>query len=261
MAARDNVLFYASVASGATAGTVVPLSLLAGVENVRQGYGSARLMSVRAFWVGSYSSNGTAIPIEIKNSNWVDSAGLIAQGWTADATLNRDSLGFLRGRGKELAPNTSWIINATLPSNTTGAGVIYAVIEIEYSDVPGYSTENAPGSPVFKTCSATGVTGAANTIINLGSFDNLLQNVNYMISEVSVQGANAAGNATFVVLQGFSNQRGLMRIIPAKHTGLADQIDGSVILTKQTYSLGLISSGAQSSASVIVGLELVASTN
>ena len=261
MAGRDNVLFSASVASSTVAGTVVPLSLAYGIENVRQGYGTPVLKNVRAFFHGMYGTNIHGVPIEIKNSNWTDAAGVIAQAFSQDTSLGHDSLGFMRGRDKELIPNTSWIINAELPATTVSAGKIYVLFEIEYSAVPGLNTEKMSGSPVFKKCSNASVTLAADTVGSIGSFDNLLQNIDYYLSEVSVINPEGSNNPFFVILEGFSNQRGLVRIIPAKCTGTADQVEGSVILTKQTYSVSVLSYSALSAASVIVGFEMIASKN
>lgn len=265
MAGRDNVIFTAAVASGTSAGTVVPLTLLYGVENVRQGYGIPRLKSVRALFDGMYAT-GFGIPIDIKNSNWIDSAGVIAQFVDDDTSINRNSLGFMRGRDKVLSPNTSWIINAVLPNNTTSAGNIYVLFEIEYSDVPGINEPDSldgKGSPVMKTCTNASVTAGANVLIPLGSFDNLLQDTTYILSEASVAipGGSVSSSANFLVVEGFSNQRGLTRIIPVKNTGLADQIEGSVYMTKQTYNLGLIRSIATSAAAVSVSMEMIASKN
>lgn len=261
MAGRDNVIFYATVASGTSAGTVVPLTFLYGVENVRQGYGAPILKNARAYYTGMFSGTGTGVPVSLKNSNWIDESGLVAQAFGADTVLNRDSLAFMRGRDKALDANTAWTIAATLPINTTSAGAIYVILEIEYSDVPGRATDLLKGSPVMKKCSATGISGSANTVVPIGSFDNLLQNVTYVLGEVSAQGISAGTNATFLVLEGFSNQRGLVRIIPIKASGLADPIEGSVDITKQTYNLAVISSGALSSASPTIMMEMIASKN
>lgn len=260
MAARDNVLFMGTFAQGAAAGTVVPLSLLYGVENVRTGYGSAKLQNVRAMFYGGYAET-IGIPIEIKNSNWIDPAGLTAQNATSVTLLNRDSLGFLRGRGKELAPNTAWTINAILPASATNAGTVYVLFEIEYSDVPGFDSEKQPGSSVLKKCENASVTASANVPVSLGSFDNLLTGTEYLLAEVSSGIAGANQTPHFIIIEGFSNQRGLIRIIPAMSVGLADQIEGSVKLTKQTYSVGLIAMANISARPVSVRFEMVASKN
>ena len=259
MAARDNVLFHASIASGTAAGTVVPLTLLYGIENVRQGYGTAKLKNIRGIYSSGYSSS-LGVPVEIKNSNWIDSAGLVAQKCLDNDAFSRYNLAFMRGRDKELAPNTSWTIFATLPANTTSIMELYVLLEIEYSDVAGLSTENAAGSPVRKLCKNASVTGAANTLVPIGTFDNLLQNIEYVLSEVSLD-TGADTYAQFVVLEGFGNQRGLVRIFPAKSTGMADPVEGSVKLTKQTYNVSVIRAGALSAAAVTVGLEMIASKN
>lgn len=259
MAGRDNVLFGATIPANASAGTVIPLSLMYGVENVRQGYGTPRLKNIRAF-SNVYGNNTVGIPIEIKNSNWIDSAGLIAQRFNVDVALNKDSLAFMRGRDKALMPNTSWIINAKLPATAGGtAGFVYVLLEIEYSDVAGINPENASGSPVMKQCVNSSVTGSANVPVSVGTFDNLLQGVTYVISEMSAIGLNNDG--AFVVVEGFSSQKGLIRIVPVKSTGLADQIEGSVYLTKQTYNVSVINSSALSSAPVQVFFEMIASQN
>lgn len=260
MAARDNVLFHASISSGATAGTVIPLSCIYGVENVRQGYGTPVLKSVRGVYNGCYSA-APGIEVSIKNSNWIDAAGLIAQKIDNETALDNHSLAYMRGRDKVLAPNTSWIVDCTLLGNTTAAGDIYVLFEIEYSDVPGISTEKRAGSPVMKRCSAASVTGAANTMVSLGTFDNLLQGTTYVLSEVSLNISNNATNCNFVVVEGFSNQRGLIRILPARNSGTSEQIEGSVYLLKQTYNVGVIRSAALSSTGVIVTMEMIADKN
>lgn len=263
MAGRDNVLFGATIASGATAGTVIPLSLMYGIENVRQGYGQPVLKNIRSYFYGCYTSAQAAnigIPVKIKNSNWIDEAGLVSQKFALETAINRDSYAFMRGRDKALAPNTSWVINAEIASTTTAAGFIYVLLEIEYPDVQGFDAEELKGSPVAKICKNASVTGAANAVIPIGTFDNLLQGTEYILSEVSAP-AGFSGNATFLIVEGFSNQKGLTRIIPVKATGLADQIEGSVKLTKQTYNLSVISGDALSAAAVAIQFELIASKN
>lgn len=261
MAARDNVLFYASAAVGTAAGTVVPFSLLYGVENVRQGYGTARLKSVRAFQVGGgYTQYGGFV--EIKNSNWIDSAGVQSEAFTDATALSKNALNCMPGRDMILQPNSSWTISVTLPSNVASTQVdFYVLLEIEYSDVPGLDPEKRSGAPVVKQCTNASVTGAANTLVSLGSFDNLLQGVQYVLAEVAAYGTNVGSAANFLVIEGFSNQRGLVRIVPIKSTGLVDQIEGSVVLTKQTYNLSMIRSVATSSAALTATLELLASAN
>ena len=261
MAGCDNVLFGAAVASGTAAGTVVPLTLLDGIENVRQGLGTPKLKNIRFIYDGLYSSGSYGVPVDVKNSAWIDAAGGIAQDWDEATTLNRDSYSFMRGRDKELTPNTSWTIAATIPANTTAAGNIYVLFEIEYSAVDGVSTEKRAGSPVVKTCSVASVSGSANVPFSIGSFDNLLTDTTYLLSEAYCFAPNVASIATFLKIEGFTNQRGLMRIIPVKNTGLADQIEGSVFMTKQTYNLALIRSGNTSSAAISVRLEMIASKN
>lgn len=269
MAGRDNVLYHARLTSSANAGQVVPLSLLAGIENVRQGYGTAKLKSIRGMYAIASTDTNTitsGIPIEIKNSNWVDSAGLIAGNAAEPTNLSNHTLGYMRGRDKGLIPNTAWIINATLPwswtyDQTTAPYLdIYVLIEIEYSAVQGIDTENTLGSPIMKQAINQTVTGNANVLFNIGSFDNLLQGVNYVLSEVSITSGNV-GTAQFVIVDGFANQKGLVRIIPMKGTETAVQIAGSVYLTKQTYNLGMISNVALSNTPVQLNLELIASAN
>lgn len=264
MAARDSVLFRATAASGATSGTVVPLSLAYGIENVRQGYGTPKLKGVYGLFIGGGNNytDTIGIPVEIKNSNWVDSAGLVAARFPALTSCNKDSINYMRGRDKVLQPNTSWTISATLPYTTNGTLDIYVLIDIEYSDVPGVDAEKLAGSPVMKKCTNASVTVTGGSVANLGSFDNLLQGVTYVLSEASII-KNASNDSVFafLILEGFSNQRGLTRIIPVRNGGLAEQIEGSVYLTKQTYNLAIFAVSSLSAASVTVNLEMIASTN
>ena len=269
MAGRDNVLYHARITTSATAGQVIPLQLLYGIENVRQGYGTAKLKSIRGMYaVAGTDTNtfGAGIPIEIKNSNWVDPAGLIAGNAAGETNLSKNNLSYMRGRDKQLIPNTAWVINATLPwawtynASTAPYLDIYVLIEIEYSGVEGIDTENTIGSPVMKQAINQSVTGNANALFNIGSFDNLLQGVSYVLSEVSIT-TGAVGTAMFMVMEGFSNQKGLTRIIPIRQSDMAIQIAGSVYLTKQTYNLGMISNVALSSQAVQLNLELISSAN
>lgn len=261
MAGRDNVLFHATIASGTSAGTVVPLSLLYGIENVRQGYGAAKLKNVRAVYNSGYSASNVGVPIEIKNSSWIDSAGLLAVKIGSEVAFSRSSLSFMRGRDKELQPNTAFTITATVPSNTTSAMDLYVILEIEYSGVEGFKTEDLAGSPVMKKASNASVTGNANTLVSMGSFDNLLQGVEYILSEVSITGSINEAYCYFLVMEGFSNQKGLTRIFPIRNYGVAEQIEGSVKLTKQTYNLAVITSATLSATALTVNLEMVASKN
>jgi len=268
MAGRDNVLFHARLTSTTTAGTVVPLSVLEGIENVRQGYGTPILKSVRGLYAKAATDTNVlaGIPIEIKNSNWIDSAGVLAQLFADDTSLGKNTLGFMRGRDKAIVPNSSWIVQATLPATWTyNASTapyldIYVLFEIEYTAVEGINTENSTGSPVMKQAINASVTGPANAKINIGSFDNLLMGIDYVMSEVS-QSSGITGTAQFLVIEGFSNQRGLERIIPIKGDGIADQIAGSTYLRKQTYSLEMISNVAYSAAAIQINMEMIASSN
>ena len=268
MAGRDNVLFHARLTSTTTAGTVIPLTVLEGIENVRQGYGDVKLKSVRGLYAKAGTDTNTikGIPIEIKNSNWIDSAGVLAQDFSEDSSLGKNTLGFMRGRDKGVLPNSSWIVQATLPATWTyNASTapyldIYVLLEMEYSAVEGISTENATGSPVMKQAINQSVTGPANAKVNIGSFDTLLQGITYVMSEVS-QSSGVTGTAQFLVIEGFSNQRGLERIIPIKDNGIADQIAGSTYLTKQTYGLSMISNVAYSASNVQINMEMIASAN
>ena len=268
MAGRDNVLFHARLTTTTSAGTVVPLTVLEGIENVRQGYGTPVLKSVRGLYAvaGTDTNVIAGIPMEIKNSNWIDSAGVLAQKFGDATSLGKNTLGFMRGRDKQILPNSSWIVQATLPATWTyNASTapyldLYALIEIEYSAVEGINTENTTGSPVMKQAINASVTGSANTKVNIGSFDNLLQGVQYVMSEVS-QSSGVTGTAQFIVIEGFSNQRGLERIIPIKNDGIADQIAGSTYLTKQTYGLSMISNVAYSASAIQINMEMIASQN
>ena len=260
MAGRDNVVYSAVINSGTTAGTVVPLAFTYGVENVRTGRGTPVLKNIRALFDGIYSS-GTGIPIEVKNSNWIDSAGLVAQLIDDTTALNKENLAYMPGRDIVLAPNTSWTINAKLPANTTSVGTLYVILEIEYSDVPGVDPAKLSGAPVLKTCSNASVSGSANVPVSIGSFDNLLQGITYVLSEASIVNTTGDTSLNLLVIEGFSNQKGLVRVIPIKATGQAVQIEGSVYLTKQTYNLSLIRNIALSTAAVTVNLELIASKN
>ena len=270
MAGRDNVLYHTRLVSSAVKGQVVPLQILAGVENVRQGYGSAKLKSVRGMYAIATTDTNTTItsgiPIEIKNSNWVDSAGLVAGNVSEPTDLSSHTLGYMRGRDKALIPNTSWTVNAIMPwawtyNSTTAPYLdIYVLFEIEYSDVSGIDTENTIGSPVMKYAVNDSVTGTENVHFNVGSFDNLLQGINYVLSEVSITSGNV-GTAQFSILDGFANQKGLMRIIPVRSSGTAIQIAGSVYLTKQTYNIGMISNVKLDGTPVQFNMEFIASSN
>jgi len=269
MAGRDNVLYHARITTaGASAGQVIPLAVLEGIENVRQGYGTPVLKSIRGLYsvAGTDTNNLKAIPIEVKNSNWVDSAGVLAQRFDDDSSLGKNTLGFMRGRDKELVPNSSWMINAVMPAawtyNASTAPYldIWCLLEIEYSAVEGIATENATGSPVMKQAINQSVTGSALGKVNIGSFDNLLQGITYVMSEVS-QSSGITGTGQFLIIEGFSRQRGLERIIPIKADGIADQIAGSCYLTKQTYTLEMISNVAYSAASIQINMEMIASAN
>lgn len=265
---RDNVLYHARLTANTAQGAVIPLTLQEGIENVRQGYGTAKLKSVKAYFAKKSTDTNAiqAIPIEIKNSNWIDSAGLSAQDFTKDVALAKNSLAHMRGRDKALLPNSSWIINATMPAawtyNASTAPYldIYVLIEIEYSAVQGINTEGVAGSPVMKQAINASVTGSANVPVNIGTYDNLLQGVTYILSEVS-EPLGVTGEAQFLIVEGFSAQAGLKRIIPIKSDGLAEQIEGSVYLTKQTYNLKVLSNAALSGTAVTINMEMIASTN
>ena len=268
MAGRDNVIFHARATANVAAGAQIPLSLMYGIENVRQGYGKAKLKSVRSVFAHATTDTNTIVPIpvEIKNSNWVDAAGVIAQDFAKDTALSKNTLAYMRGRDKELIPNSGWMITATVPAawtyNASTAPYldIYVILEIEYDAVQGIDTENTLGSPVMKQAINNSVTGSANAPMSLGSYDNLLQGIQYVLSEVSITAGNT-GTAQFLIIEGFAAQSGLIRIIPIKADGQAIQIEGSVYLKKQTYNLGFISNVALSSTATKINMEMIASAN
>lgn len=267
MAGRDNVLYHARLTANATAGDKVNLSKLIGIENVRKGFGTPVLKSVRAHYAIASTDTNTieGVEISIQNSNWIDAAGLVACNFNDVNAMDRNNLAFMRGRDKALIENSGWIITATMPAWTYNASTapyfdIFVLLEIEYSALEGINTEGATGSPVMKIASNSSVTGSALSQIMLGSYDNLLQNVNYVLSEVSMT-KGITGTAQFLIVQGFARQSGLMRIVPIKAKGSAIQIEGSVYLQKQTYNLALLSNVALSSTATQVNLEMIASSN
>ena len=251
-----------------TGGTRVPLTIQSGIENVRQGYGTAKLKSVTALYAvaGTDTNTIAGIPVEVKNSNWIDKAGVLAQKFADDTSLDMSNLAHMRGRDVSLMPNTSWMIDAVLPATWTyNASTapyldLYVILSIEYSDVQGLDTERTVGYPVMKEAINQSVTGSANVEIDLGTYDNLLQGKQYVLSEVSMS-SGITGTAQFLIVRGFANQKGLQRVIPIKANGIAEQIRGSTYLTKQTYPLALISNVALSSTSVQVNMEMVCSDN
>lgn len=242
-----------------------------GLPTVRAGRGKATLHSIRAIYEGAGALQ-PKIPIEIKNTNWIDWAGVQAIPWNKQNTMNKNTAGYLKGRGKELIENSTFEFR--LPE-TVGVDSdvvrIYVIVEIEYSSVTGYDTEFTAGSPVSKilrntaTDAALITTAGAPTIKTMGTYDNLLQGVSYILSEINpiyndTPGAGADG-LMFIIIEGFSNQRGLGRAIPVTVDSISSiQIEGSVVLTKQAYTISILSRGISTDFKG-VQMELIASQN
>ena len=257
--AYDTMLYRATI----TAGSTVTMNQIVGPSTVRQGYGKARMVSVQAFHHSTAAADaGANIQIGLKNNTWVRGQELMAGEFNSTVSHARNTKNYMYEHGYELPVNSTFIVTATsLDSSAyTGTVTVDVLITIDYDAIASVNPDNYEGCPVTFTCTQTAaISGAAGTMIRLGSYDVLDPGVTYCINEIystNVQGM------MYVIIGGLQPQAGLIRVLPCPDVvGIIPTVLGSVAFTKQSFDVSILSDVAVSSQIVPVKLELLASKN
>ncbi len=257
--AYDTMLYRGTITYGQT----ITLNQIIGPSTVRQGYGKARIVSVQAFHHSTNSADaGAQIQVEFKNNTWVRSAQMMAGEFNNTVSHARNTKNYMYMHGYELQPNSTFIVTATsLDANAySGTVKVDVLITIDYDAIASVNPDNYAGCPVTMTCTqAAALSGSADTIVRLGSYDVLDPGVTYCINEIystNVQGM------MYVIVSGLQPQAGLIRVFPCPNVvGIIPTIVGSVAFTKQSFEVSVISDAAISSQIIPIKLELLASAN
>lgn len=257
--AYDDMLYRATITQG---GSVV-LDQIKGPSTIRAGYGTAKLVSVRAFWHSTTDSDDPEIKIEYKNTNWTRSNKMYAGKFGSETAQARNTYNFVNGHGFQLLQNSAFVVSATAIGGTiAGTCTVDVIVTVDYSAVESINPDNYAGCPItFSMTQAAGVTGNKGQQIRLGSYDVLDPGITYAVNEVSTTNSNLG--MAYLVLEGIQTQRGLSRLFPIPYgkTGIVPTILGSVTITKQSFDLSVISDINISSQIIPIDFEMLASAN
>lgn len=256
--AYDDLLYRATFSAAGQQN----LNQIFGPSTIRSGYGKAKLISVRALWHSTAATDDVEVEIEYKNSNWTRSNRLWAGRFGAETAQARNTYNYVNGHGFGVLSNSSFVIGANLTGTITGTVTVDVIITIDYDSVPSINPDNYAGCPItFRATQSAGVSGAAGSVIRLGSYDPLDPGITYALNECST--TNAALGMAYLILQGIQTQRGLARLfpLPAAKTGIVPTILGSVTIVKQSFELSILSDIAVSEQIVPINLEMLASSN
>lgn len=257
--AYDDMLYRATISQG---GSVV-LDQIKGPSTIRAGYGTARLISVRAFWHSTTDSDDPEIKIEYKNTNWTRSNKMYAGKFGSETAQARNTYNFVNGHGFQLLQNSAFIVSATAVGGTiAGTCTVDVIMTVDYSAVESINPDNYAGCPItFSMTQSAGVTGNKGQQIRLGSYDVLDPGITYAVNEVSTTNSNLG--MAYLVLEGIQTQRGLSRLFPIPYgkTGIVPTILGSVTIVKQSFDLSVISDIDISSQIIPIDFEMLASSN
>ena len=257
--AYDDMLYRATISQG---GSVV-LDQIKGPSTIRAGYGTARLVSVRAFWHSTTDSDDPEIKIEYKNTNWTRSNKMYAGKFGSETAQARNTYNFVNGHGFQLLQNSAFVVSATAVGGTiAGTCTVDVIVTVDYSAVESINPDNYAGCPItFSMTQSAGVTGNKGQQIRLGSYDVLDPGITYAVNEVSTTNSNLG--MAYLVLEGIQTQRGLSRLFPIPYgkTGIVPTILGSVTIVKQSFDLSVISDINISSQISPIDFEMLASSN
>jgi len=258
--AYDTMLYRATITYGAT----VTLNQIVGPSTVRQGYGKAKLISVQAFHHSTDADDvGAKIKVNVKNNTWVRGQMLWAGEFNAATSHSRHTTNYMYEHGYEVPVNSTFIVTATSIDAAAydGTVTVDVLLTIDYDAVPSINPDNYEGCPVsFECTQSAGVSGAAGSIIRLGSYDVLDPGVAYCVNEIS--SSNVQG-MMYVIIGGLQPQQGLIRVFPVPDLGakIVPTVLGSVAFTKQSFDVSVLSDAAISAQIIPIYLELLASRN
>lgn len=255
--AYDDMLYRGIITSN---GSIV-LDQIKGPSTIRAGYGSPKLICVRALWHSTDDTDAPEIKVEYKNSNWTRSNKLWAGKFGSETAQARNTYNYVNCHNFGLLQNSSFIVSATAVGSVTGTCTVDVIVTVDYSAVESINPDNYAGCPVtFSVSQSAGVSGEAGQQVRLGSYDVLDPGITYALNECST---SVDLGMAYLVLEGIQTQRGLSRIfpLPVGKTGIVPTILGSVTIVKQSFELSVISDQAITSQTIPLDLEMLASSN
>lgn len=257
--AYDDMLYRGVITQG---GNIV-LDQVKGPSTIRAGYGTPRLISIRALWHSTTASDNPEIRVEYKNTNWTRSNKLWAGKYGSETAQARNTYNFVNCHAFGLLQNSSFIISASAVGGTiAGTCTVDVIVTVDYDGVSSINPDNYAGCPVtFSVTQSTSVSGNKSSQIRLGSYDVLDPGITYALNEISTSNANLG--MAYIVLEGIQTQRGLSRLfpIPYSKTGIVPTILGSVQIVKQSFELSIISDIDITSQIIPIDMEMLASSN
>ena len=263
--AIDQILYHAH----ATAQGDVVFKPIVGAGAVRSGYGTPRLVGLRALYAVNTGGNRPGVVhVFVRNSNWVRNTEVNAAEFKTTTALSEDSSAYESGRRAKLTENSTFDVTGHVGTWTPGTGGFidcFLIVDIDYESVPANDVPSAMGFPVTFTTSKTGMTIQPNVLTPVESYDFLDPGVDYLLNELRAgffNNTNGPG-AYFAVISGVQTMRGLNMIIPVKAYGedVLVNIKSSVKFTKQAYNIGVVSSYGMAPGSVTFKHQFIASAN
>ena len=263
--ASDHVLFHTRFTESSKIQDMTPL---VGTRNVRTGYGNARLVSMRTFYMTNNNGGDvTSCYIDVTNSNWIRPQNFTVGNFRSPTILAESSASYEDGRMAPLAPNSTWNAVAAMGSawvpGTGGYCDVFLLVEIDYDAVPSVKPEATTGYPITVRAVQPGITAQPNVPTRILSFDPLDPGVEYIVTEAKVDNYPFAGGAIFTIITGLQGQRGLNMVIATKGLGedMVQKVHDSVKLVKQAFNIDMIFSYGITNAQIVSKLQLVANRN
>lgn len=257
--AHDNVLYGATITANGTAN----LQLIYGSATVRSSaYGKAKLKKVQAWAHSSVGTDTPKVTVSYKNNTWTRGNKILAGDFMSPTGHAINTLCSVMDDA-QLTPNSAFTVSAKeLGGTITGTCTVYCLFTIDYDGVPGFNIEDYAGGCkiCFDAEQASSFSTTANVAYRIGSYDLLDPGVQYLLNEVYT---STAVGMCFMILEGLAGQQGLSRLVPLLNSGtvISPSLQGSVKITKQSFTLGIIGDTALSSVTVPITLEMMASKN
>lgn len=264
MPGADNILYMAQITAS---GQVKNAQVIYGSSTIRtQVYGTGKLKMVRAWYDKTVAADAPNLTVEYINSNWIRSNVMTAMDWKSPIAHARNTKNTVVD-DTTLIPNSAFSVTVADHAGTiTGTVTVFVLFDVDYSAVNGIDPELvANGTKVnFIASTGTAITTTANTFARIGSFDTFDPGVTYVVSELTTTAGSSTIGMAFIAFEGLANQLGLNRLIPLISSDAASIVptnQGTVAITKQSYTLGIIGATALTSVQLPIYIEAIATKN
>lgn len=221
----DVSLFGINLPAGSyTTGDVVELGIIDGPATVRSGRGAAILKRITSGVLIGASGAVSYWKIDVKNSDWIDTAGSSTAPLDAATALDLQSGSVQGGQNCPLTPNSSWQVTATCLATvtTTIANSLYCAIEIDYPSVSSITDPRTLiGFPttievdITADAQAPDITSAVWKTINVDIFK-----AGYEYALVKPEIKSTTSISGFIKMSDAAGMAGLTRIIPISGSSL-----------------------------------------